>query len=99
MISEDLVAGAGLFAAFIITVRTVAHVFLERARLRAGQSGTSTDSARLQRIEQAIEAMAIEVERISEGQRFTTKLLADRAAGSGPRSELHAQPARSITPH
>ena len=36
-------------------------------------------SQRLERIENAIEAMSIEVERISEGQRFTTKLLADRA--------------------
>lgn len=30
---------------------------------------------RLNRIEQAIEAMSTEVERIAEGQRFTTKLL------------------------
>ncbi|MBI3791674.1 MAG: hypothetical protein HY275_12465 [Gemmatimonadetes bacterium] len=35
---------------------------------------------RLTRIEQAVEAMSIEVERISEGQRFTTKLLSERAA-------------------
>jgi hypothetical protein len=34
---------------------------------------------RLGRMEQAIDAMAIEVERISEGQRFTAKLLAERA--------------------
>ena len=34
---------------------------------------------RLARIEQAVESIAIEVERISEGQRFTTKLLAERA--------------------
>lgn len=34
---------------------------------------------RLERIEQAVEAVAVEVERISEGQRFATKLLADRA--------------------
>lgn len=33
---------------------------------------------RLARIEAAVEAMAIEVERISEGQRFTSKLLAER---------------------
>lgn len=32
---------------------------------------------RLERIEQAVEAVSIEVERISEGQRFTTKLLAE----------------------
>jgi hypothetical protein len=36
-------------------------------------------AARLERIEQAVDAVALEVERISEGQRFTTKLLADRA--------------------
>ena len=34
---------------------------------------------RLAAIEQAIETVAVEVERISEGQRFTTKLLSDRA--------------------
>jgi hypothetical protein len=35
-------------------------------------------AARLERMEQAIDSIAIEVERISEGQRFTTKLLAER---------------------
>ncbi|MGI9089612.1 MAG: hypothetical protein ACR2GG_00755 [Gemmatimonadaceae bacterium] len=40
---------------------------------------------RLDRIEQAIEAMATEVERIAEGQRFTTKLLSSDNARS-----LHA---------
>lgn len=34
-------------------------------------------TSRLERIEQAVEAVAIEVERISEGQRFTTKLLSE----------------------
>jgi hypothetical protein len=32
---------------------------------------------RLERIEQAVDAIAIEVERISEGQRFTTQLLSE----------------------
>jgi hypothetical protein len=35
--------------------------------------------ARLERMEQAIDAIAVEVERIAEGQRFTSKLLAERA--------------------
>ena len=34
---------------------------------------------RLARIENAIEAMAVEVERISEGQRFTTRLLSEKS--------------------
>jgi len=36
-------------------------------------------TARLEGIEQAIDTIAVEVERISEGQRFTTKLLTERA--------------------
>ncbi|HSU97458.1 MAG TPA: hypothetical protein VLI40_09525, partial [Gemmatimonadaceae bacterium] len=32
---------------------------------------------RLQRLEQTIEAIALQVERIAEGQRFVTKLLSD----------------------
>jgi hypothetical protein len=40
--------------------------------------GSSTElGGRMERIEQAVEAVAIEVERISEGQRFTTKLLSE----------------------
>jgi hypothetical protein len=34
--------------------------------------------ARLTRVEQIVEATAIEIERISEGQRFTTKLLSEK---------------------
>ena len=55
-------------------------------------------AARLAHMEQAIDAIAVEVERISEGQRFTTKLLAERAqadrVGSAPGPER-----RNVTPH
>lgn len=34
---------------------------------------------RLTRIEQAVESIAVEVERVAEGQRFTTKLLSERS--------------------
>ena len=44
-------------------------------------------TSRLERMEQAIDSIAVEVERISEGQRFTTKLLSERvASSSGPGS-------------
>ena len=35
-------------------------------------------TSRLERIEQAVEAVAIEVERIAEAQRFAAKLMADQ---------------------
>jgi hypothetical protein len=34
---------------------------------------------RMERIEQSIDAVAVEVERVSESQRFVTKLLAERS--------------------
>ena len=44
------------------------------------------DSDRLQRLEHGMEAIAIEVERISEGQRFVTKLLSEsKGYESAPR--------------
>ena len=39
---------------------------------------------RLEHMEQAIDSIAVEVERISEGQRFTTKLLSERVPGAPP---------------
>jgi hypothetical protein len=45
---------------------------------------SSDVTARLERMEQAIDSIAIEVERISEGQRFTTRLLAERNNEGSP---------------
>jgi hypothetical protein len=42
-------------------------------------------TGRLERIEQSLEAVAIEVERITEGQRFTTKLLSEGRSGGDAR--------------
>ena len=58
------------------------------------------NSPRLQRIEQAVESIAVEVERIGEAQRFTTRLLADRQQEAAAR--IGAVPRRepgTITPH
>jgi hypothetical protein len=38
---------------------------------------------RLGRLEAGVDAIAIEIERISEGQRFTTRLLAERSGDAG----------------
>lgn len=52
--------------------------YSRKIELQAHAGASSPDiEARLARIEQAIEAVAVEVERISEGQRFTTKLLSE----------------------
>lgn len=50
---------------------------------------------RLDRIEQTVDATAVEVERIAEANRFMSKLLADRAGALS----LASKPERVITPH
>jgi hypothetical protein len=50
------------------------------AELGRGTGSSREMEARLERIEQAMEAMAIEMERVGEGQRFVTKLMAERGA-------------------
>jgi hypothetical protein len=73
----------GFFATVVLTVKTIAtavsNLAARRAEQERGTLGRETEE-RLARIEYAMEAIAVEVERISEGQRFTTKLLSDRAA-------------------
>jgi hypothetical protein len=49
------------------------------ARLHDSDTNPGVLDSRLARMELAIESMAIEVERVSEGQRFVTKLLSDRS--------------------
>ena len=79
---------------------------LARRIWRGGKRAPSFDfesSPRLQRMEQAIESIAIEVERIGEAQRFTTKVLTDRQPESVANRIPSAQTVRrdpgTITPH
>ena len=74
-----------VIGAFFSTVITLAlGVPLVRAYIRRMDQqprlnpGEAERDERLARMESAIETMAVEIERISEGQRFVTKLLAER---------------------
>ena len=52
-------------------------------RARARKAAPAVDFARVESqihaLQQSVDAVALEVERISEGQRFTTRLLAERS--------------------
>jgi hypothetical protein len=49
---------------------------------------------RLGEMQQSLDAVAVEVERISEGQRFTTKLLSERGITAGDAANGVRDPAR-----
>ena len=62
---------------FIIVGLPLARAFARRMDRRGETASASDVVPRLDRIEQAVEAIAIEVERVSEGQRYTTKAISD----------------------
>jgi hypothetical protein len=54
-------------------------------------------TTRLERIEQAVDTIAIEVERISEGQRFVTKIMVERpSTAAAPAEPPSAQPKQPL---
>jgi hypothetical protein len=61
------------------------HAYIARSKRRL-EIAPRPDDDRMLRLEQAVESIAVEVERIGEGQRFLTKLQTerteDRALGS-----------------
>lgn len=80
---------AMVFAGLMALLGTVTKVILAIVQRRRGLPNADARTleeiaARLARLEQVTEATALEVERIGEGQRFTTKLLGERI-GTAPR--------------
>jgi hypothetical protein len=70
----------------------------ERALRAEGRARPLESSASTQdRLERAVDAIALEVERISEGQRFVTRLLAE--SSSQRQSPHRLDTPRVITPH
>ena len=81
----DISVAFFVMVAFIIVGLPLARAFARRMDRRSEPAPASELAPRLDRIEQAVEAIAIEVERISEGQRYTTKAIADlRGLPSAP---------------
>ena len=93
-----IVASTGAFVAIGLGAR-----MLWRAGSRMKQRMVpSVDDSRLERLEAAVDAIAIEVERISESQRFTVGLLSERLPARSDRvGELPVAGAmkRVNTPH
>jgi hypothetical protein len=81
----DVAVPLGAFATAIICAIGIPLARAYSRRMDADSKNPRIPSevaARLERMEQTLEAVAIEVERITEGQRFTTKLLSEgRGAG------------------
>ena len=77
---------AGIFVGMCAALAGVMLVFGVASRLlrrmMSQVPAPRVDDQRLARLEQAVDAIAIEVERISESQRFISKLLGERSQES-----------------
>jgi hypothetical protein len=68
----------GTLAVLMPLALAAARAMMVRARNPKPTPQVLESAARLERMEQAIDAMAVEIERISEGQRFVTQLMATK---------------------
>lgn len=88
MSDNEMVVAIVSMAMGVGALGTLAWAYVERLKVKRGRSAPpelQSIDERLSRMENAIDTMALEVERIAEGQRFTTKLLSDKAGvPSGP---------------
>ena len=83
-LSPDQITGISIV--FVVLVLfpiaiAVARLFWKRAAVPVRPALPGDAAQRLERLEQAMDAVAVEMERVSEGQRFMTKLLTDPDPG------------------
>lgn len=78
-------AGQALALSLVLTIFVLMPLAVGMARMMWKRAGAAPvrhvmppeTAGRLERIEQAVEAIAVEVERVSEGQRFVTRLMSE----------------------
>jgi hypothetical protein len=81
----EIVAPSVIAVTFIIAAAAVADSWFGKRAKRLPPVDAAAQARieeRLNHLTNAVDAIAVEVERISEGQRFTTKLLADSSINS-----------------
>jgi FtsZ-binding cell division protein ZapB len=76
-IDEDAIMIMGFMAMVMMIPIVIAYTRRIWKRPQAARALSPATEGRLERIEQAVEAIAVEVERVSEGQRFVTKLMSE----------------------
>lgn len=97
MSEETFLTALFVFCGTIVAVSALVFInrLLERRHERTLRAPPAADPDRMDRMERAIDATALEVERVSEASRYLVKLLSNRSE----RPSLPARAERVITPH
>jgi hypothetical protein len=103
--STDAIEALSFFFGLAITASAGAYAWGKWLKHRYDElkveRGATADAERLARIERAVEALSLEVERIGEAQRYSVKLLDEQLRGaiSAGRPSPLAEEIGSKTPH
>ncbi len=83
-----------VFTLFVLSpiAVSISRMLWKRGSMPKYTPQSPENAQRLERMEQAIDSIAIEIERVSEGQRFVTRLMSDRQNALG----VGQQPAEPI---
>jgi len=94
-IPDNVAQTIGVFTFFVLFPLTIVfarNLWKRGSRLPPPAQLSADTSQRLERLEHGVEAIAIEIERVAEGQRFVTKLLSEgHTAGKLGARSLHEE--------
>jgi hypothetical protein len=101
-LSEDDILAAGMLGGVAVSIVALFVLYLLMRVARGLRRRTAAPPApnvapRMDRLEQAVEGIALEIERVAEAQRFSARLLAERLPD--PASVRRPVSERVITPH
>jgi hypothetical protein len=86
-LAEKIVPIAGIFSLFVLApiAFAIARLIWRRATAAGSRrvAGDPTTHQKLEQLQQSMDTIAIEVERISESQRFLSRVMNDRQIGGG----------------
>ena len=105
MTALDLLAVAGMITvplsiSLAVALRGARREASLRAEFMQQLSARGAEPVDVSRLENAIADIAVEVERITEGQRFVARLMAERSEREASRAiPAPGNPPRIITPH
>ena len=93
----EVLSIVAVFATTMVGLFLTARILWNRTAPRL--PAARVDDDRFHRLEEAVDTIAVEIERISEAQRFAAKLLLERGADAGQSSLPTSRiPERVVTP-
>ena len=99
LVFAQVMAVIVMSTAAFVAIGLGTRILWRRGSVVAPRRETRYDEERQQRLEMAVDTIAIEVERISEAQRFMVGLLSEPASARRPELAAPERGGRVITPH